>query len=283
MLASQDMWRLREAREDDGLRPIPNARLLREPPEREWMVERCFPKASVAMVSGDGGIGKSLLMQQLLTCAALGLPWLGLSLTQGRGLFFGCEDDEDELHRRLYSICRSLGRPVDDALEGGLELVGRVGKHNTLSSLDRKTWQMEVSGLFGQILDRCLRIGISYVVLDTAIDVFTGNGNDEQQIVQFVTQLRRLAIAIQGVVILTKHPSLSGRALGTGESGNTAWNNRVRSRLYVYERKDGVTELRGMKQNYGKKLDKIQLKWQRGAFVIDQPEPEYTSRYGYTD
>lgn len=286
MLASQDLWRLREAREDDGLRPIPNARLLREPPEREWMVERCFPKASVAMVSGDGGIGKSLLMQQLLTCAALGLPWLGLSLTQGRGLFFGCEDDEDELHRRLYAICRSLGRPVDDALEGGLELAGRVGRDNILARLDRKSWMMEVSRLFAQILDRCLRVGISYVVIDTATQTFAGNQNDEQQVVQFINQLRRLAIAIQGVVIITKHPSLSGRALGTGESGNTAWNNTVRSRLYMREEGKGDaqrTVISGLKANYSGKLDKIPLVWRRGAFVLEQPEPakDYTEAGSY--
>ncbi len=311
MLASQDVWRLREAREDDGLRPIPNSRLLREPPEREWMVERCFPKASVAMVSGDGGIGKSLLMQQLLTCAALGLPWLGLSLTQGRGLFFGCEDDEDELHRRLYAICRSIGRPVEDALEGGLELAGRVGRDNILSRFQKVflnegksetpeqraaqpwgrrdapyEWKMVATDLMRQIAARCLHVGANYCVIDTATQTFAGNQNDEQQVVQFINQLRRLAIAIQGVVIITKHPSLSGRALGTGESGNTAWNNSVRSRLYVREEGKGEgarTIISGMKANYSRKLDKIPLRWERGCFVLDQPEPakDYTEAGGY--
>lgn len=261
--------------------PMAASRLIREPPAREWMVERCFPKASVAMVSGDGGIGKSLLMQQLLTSAVLGMPWLGLSCRAGRGLYLACEDDDDELHRRQWDICRSLGRHVDDAIEAGLLLCGRVGFDNILSRLDRRTWLMAVSDLFAALLALCQREGISYVVIDTATQTFAGNQNDEQQVVQFINQLRRLAIAIQGIVVITKHPSMSGRALGTGESGNTAWHNSVRSRLYLYERKDGVTELRGMKQNYDRKLGKIPLRWQNGVFVVDQPD--YSTRYEQMD
>lgn len=255
------------------LQPMAADRLSRPPPRREWMVEGCFPKASVAMVSGDGGIGKSLLMQQLLTSAALGLPWLGMTTTPGRGLFLACEDDADELHRRQWDICRSLGRHVDDATEAGLHLAPRVGCDNTLSRLDRKTWLMEPSMLFGEVMLFCRREGVSYVVVDTATQSFSGNQNDEQQVVQFINQMRTLSVAIQGLVIITKHPSMSGRALGTGESGNTAWHNSVRSRLYVYEKKDGVVELRGMKQNYSRKLGKIQLRWQRGCFVLNEPEP----------
>lgn len=262
------------------LSPIPASRLSREPPAREWMVERCFPRSSVAMVSGDGGIGKSLLMQQLLTSACLGLPWLGLQARTGRGLFLACEDDDDELHRRQWDICRSLGRHVDDALDAGLMLCGRVGFDNILSRLDRRQWRMEVSDLFAALKVMCLKEGVSYVVIDTATQTFAGNQNDEQQVVQFINQLRRLAVAIQGVVVITKHPSMSGRALGTGESGNTAWHNSVRSRLYIYEKKDGTTELRGMKANYSRKLGKIQIRWERGAFVLDEPPPpSYESRY----
>lgn len=50
---------LHVATENDALRPLDAARLMREPPAREWMVEGCFAKGTVGMVSGDGGIGKS--------------------------------------------------------------------------------------------------------------------------------------------------------------------------------------------------------------------------------
>lgn len=279
-MLSQHQFTPHVAVEDDGFAPIPNSQLLRDPPRREWMVEGCFAKGTVAMLSGDGGIGKSLIAQQLLTSACLGLPWLGLSCERGRGLFLACEDDADELHRRQVAICRSIDRPMEDVLEAGLELHARTGRDNTLSRLDRREWRMVSTDLMARVLQRCLREGIQYVVIDTATQTFAGNQNDEQQVVQFINQLRRMAIAIQGVVLLTKHPSLSGRALGTGESGNTAWSNSVRSRLYMYERKDGQVEMRGVKANYGRKLEKLPLKWQRGAFVLDgRPEPGAVGNY----
>lgn len=270
-VAAADLRRLREAGDDDQFHPIPPDRLLRSPPQREWMVERCFVRGAVAMLSGDGGIGKSLLMQQLLTCAALGRPWLDLAVTPGRGLMLACEDDDDELHRRQWAIMRAAGRDIEDALEGGLYLAGRVGKDNLLARLDRKSWMMMATDLLNRVLQFCLQEGVTYVVVDTATQTFGGNQNDEQQVVQFINMLRRMAVAIQGVVIITKHPSLSGRSLGTGESGNTAWQNSVRSRLYMRETKEG-TELKGMKSNYGRKLEAMPLRYDHGIFVLDRPE-----------
>ncbi|MDE2103661.1 MAG: AAA family ATPase [Patescibacteria group bacterium] len=272
MLGSAPLWGPRIAQPEDDFAPIPNSRLLREPPRREWLVEDRFTRGSIALFSGDGGIGKSLLLQHLCTCAVLGRAWLGLKVEPGRAMFIGCEDDEDELHRRQVAINRTLGVDMEDVLEAGLTLHGRVGRDNTLSRLDRKTWRMETTDLFARILDACLRDGISYVVLDTATQMFAGNQNDEQQVVQFANQCRRLAVAIQGVVILTKHPSMSGRALGTGESGNVAWNNSVRTRLYLHRDKMDNVFLETMKSNYGRRGDKIPLRWERGCFVrIDEP------------
>lgn len=221
----------------------------------------------------------SLLVQQLLTSAVLGEAWLGLSLKAGKALFFACEDDEDELHRRQADINRSIGAAMRDVLASGLELHGRTGRDNALARLDRREWKMLATDLLARLGQRCMREGIQYVVIDTATQTFAGNQNDEQQVVQFINQLRRLAIAIQGIVVITKHPSLSGRALGTGEGGSTSWNNSVRSRLYMREDKDGQLLLSGMKANYGKRLEKIPLRWDRGVFLVDAPEPSYDERY----
>ena len=57
---------------DDELAEIPASRLLREPPRRDWMVDNLFVRGTVGMVSGAGSIGKTLLCQQLATCAVLG-------------------------------------------------------------------------------------------------------------------------------------------------------------------------------------------------------------------
>lgn len=266
----------------DELRPIPASRLLREPPARDWMVENCFLRGTVAMVSGDGGIGKSLLMQQLCSCAVLGKPFLGMILKPGRALFLGCEDDGDELHRRQWNINRSLGAAMEDVLEGGLDLVPRVGQDSGLMLFDRKEWRMKRAPLMDRLLVHCRREGVQYVVIDTATKTFRGNQNDETQVDDYIAELRRLAIAIQGVVIFTKHPSMSGRALGTGESGNVAWSNSVRARFYLRKDKSGGVVFEGLKANYGKTLDKIALRWERGVWVREQVEArDYTDPESY--
>mgnify|MGYP001616429289 FL=1 len=42
------------------------------PPPRRWIVEGLVPQGAVTMLGGDGGVGKTLLAQQLATAAVLG-------------------------------------------------------------------------------------------------------------------------------------------------------------------------------------------------------------------
>jgi RecA-family ATPase len=66
---------------------------------------------------------------------------------------------------------------------------------------------------------------------------------------------------------------------GSGASGSTAWNNAVRSRLYLTRPPvdDDETEdhdirvLKTMKSNYGKIGDTTRLRWKDGVFVVDHP------------
>lgn len=256
-----------EADELGGLSP---SRLLREPPARNWMVQDVFLRGTVALIAGDGGKGKSLLCQQLATCAVLGRPWLGFSLQPGRCLYLACEDDGDELHRRQWAINRSLGCDMEDTLEAGLELIPRVGQDNGLMVFDRKAWRMQRAPLMDRLVGRCRLHGIQYLIIDTATKTFRGNQNDETQVDDYITELRKVAIMMQGLVILTKHPSLAGRISGTGESGNVAWSNSVRARLYLHSDKAGLV-LEGMKSNYGPKAPKVPLRWERGVFVRADP------------
>lgn len=253
-----------------------------EPPRRDWMVEGAFLRGTVAMVSGDGGIGKSQLMQQLCTAAVLGREWLGMRCAPGRALYIACEDDRDELWRRQAAINRHLGCDMADIGDAGLCLAPRVGQDNAMIRLERASWTMKPTDLFRRVARYCREHGKQYVVLDTATQTFAGNQNDEMQVVSYIAELRRLAMAVEGVVILTKHPSMAGRALGTGESGNVAWNNSVRSRLYVMKDKQGFITLKTMKSNYAPSGGVVPLKWDRGVLGLDKPDQPPLS-YGYDD
>lgn len=114
----------------DGLSIIDFARWAGEPPERLFLWGTFLPLLQTTMLTGPGGVGKSLLAQQLLTCVALGLPFLGQETRQRNCLYVTCEDDTDELWRRQHDICRRLGVGLHD-LAGKLHLVSLCGASDT--------------------------------------------------------------------------------------------------------------------------------------------------------
>lgn len=227
------------------------------------------------MFSGDGGIGKSLALQQLGTAAAVGRAWLGLETKPCKSLMMFCEDDEDELHRRQARINAHYDCEYGD-LEG-MEFMARVGQESALAHFSRGGEVMQPTILFNQISEAASDLGAQIIVLDTVADVFTGDEIRRSQVRRFVTLLRRLAVAVQGVVIMTAHPSLTGMSSGTGLSGSTAWNNSVRSRLYLTKSNNADDEdnaearnervLRTMKNNQAASGGKIPLKWADGVFM----------------
>lgn len=245
------------------------------PPPHDWLVEGCFLKGSVAILAGDGGLGKSLLMQQLCTATATGQDWLGMKAQRCKSFFMGCEDDSDELHRRQAAINARYGCDMGD-LEDML-MIERVGRDNNIMDFDRRTDDGRPTTLFEQIRTTVTEHGAQLVVLDTVADVFSGNEIIRNQVRRFISHLRRFAMQIQGTVVLTQHPSNEGMASGSGISGSRGWNNSVRSRMYLTrdgKKDDGdqnVRWLKTMKANYGASGGKIKLRWTQGVFIRDEP------------
>ncbi len=248
----------------------------KEPPPYDWIVDGCFLRGTVAMLSGDGGLGKSLLLQQLCTAAALGRPWLGLDTKQCKTFAMFCEDDDDELLRRQASINAHYGCEMSD-LEDVL-YISRTGLENVLMDFDRRTDRPLPTPIFEQLRSAIADFGAQIIGLDTVADVFGGNEIVKNQVRRFITALRQMAMESQGVIILNSHPSLTGMNSGTGISGNVAWHNSVRSRLYLTKNTDNEEEednnerlLKTMKNNQGPFGGKLGIKWDRGVFVrIDE-------------
>jgi hypothetical protein len=62
-------------------------------PARQWIVPDWIPVGVATGLYGPGGLGKSLLAQQLITAVAIGGHWLGLPVMPVRSLAVFCEDD----------------------------------------------------------------------------------------------------------------------------------------------------------------------------------------------
>jgi RecA-family ATPase len=241
-------------------------------PERRWLVPNLIPRGAVTMLSGDGGVGKSLLAMQLITAGAVGGKWIGIDVPRFTALGFFCEDDRPELHRRQVAINEHF-----DCRWEALEPVTwwpRVGAENVMVSYHRDS-PPRIGRAFREVEAMVRDCGIELIVIDTVADVFGGNENYRAEVRDFIGRLRDLARINDGAVLLMAHPSVAGQQNGSGISGSTAWNNSVRSRLYFTRQRKGDDEegdgreLKGMKSNYGKSGGKIRLRYEHGVFVRD--------------
>jgi RecA-family ATPase len=246
-------------------------------PKQDWLVDEWVPDYRVTGLYGVGAVGKTLLLQQLMTAAALREKWLGRAVMQCRSLGLFCEDDMAEMHRRQEAINRHYCCDYVDL--GEMSWLPRLGYDNLLMVFARNG-QGEVTRLWWQLREMARDREVKLIVIDTLADTFGGNENDRGQVRQFVqTGLGGLARAIEGPVIISAHPSLTGINTESGTSGSTGWDAAFRSRLYLRrpevkgdDEPDPFSRiLERKKANYaavGDDHSSIRLKWEHGVLDI---------------
>jgi RecA-family ATPase len=243
-------------------------------PTRKWAVPDRLPLRQPALFSGEGATGKTILELQLCAAHVLGRDWRDTLPDIGPAIYLGCEDEADELHRRLADIAKHYGVTFADLINGGLHLICLAGKDALLGTPDRSV-RIIPTPLFKQLLEVAARIKPKHIGIDTSADVFGGNEIDRGQVRQFIGLLRQLAIVADGSVVLLGHPSLQGISSGSGLSGSTGWHNSVRARMYLRspqgekdEQPDSdLRELQFLKNNYGRKAERVVLRFRNGVFV----------------
>jgi RecA-family ATPase len=269
------------AQEDSAREPLP---LIdpsewgdEDPPERRWLVDGMVPHGQATLLTGAGSAGKSLVQQLQCTCVALGLPWLGIETEQANAIYVSCEDDTNEMWRRQKAICAGLGVTLAD-LKGKLWLLSLVGMiDNELATFDERG-RTHVAGRYRDIQDACSRVEARFVALDNTGHFFSGNENDRHQVASFIGLGNALAAHIDGSVVIIGHPNKAGAQY----SGSTAWENQVRSRLFmeIPTDEDGnaadpdVRVITRGKSNYAQKGGELRFRWYQWTFVLDDAVPE---------
>lgn len=245
-----------------------------EPPERRWLVEGWVARGEVNSLYGGGATGKSLLAFLLAHSMAVGLPWVGLPTVQGSSLFVSCEDDDDELHRRHAAIRLGLGHGIGNPF-GPVTVWNRVG-HNNLLAIPSPLG-LAAGPFMGPLVEALAATNPTLVILDTLADVYGGNEIDRVQVNGFLKTClggliqQRKQAGHDLTVLLLGHPSKSALADGSGFSGSTAWENGVRSRLYLSRPENGGPDERILsrgKANYAGGDDgELPLLWSEGVFI----------------
>jgi RecA-family ATPase len=222
-----------------------------------------------SLLTGDGGSGKSLVAQQMATCVALGLPFMGVPARQQRALYITCEDDLGELHRCQEAICESLGVGMAE-LDGKLCLLSRCGELDNLILHFGSDGVIAPSRFYSSIEAAANTNVISFIVLDNIAHLFEGNENIHNHVAIFCNALEMLARSIVATILFLGHPSKNGAQF----SGSTAWENQVRSRLYLArpDEQDGQYDpnlriLSRAKANYAKTGESLKFRWNKWAFT----------------
>ncbi len=252
-------------------------------PRQRWLVPDLIPAANVTILSGDGATGKSLLGLQLAVATATAGEWIGTAPEPGKVLFVSAEDEIEEIHRRLAKI-----EPDLSGL-GDLSIIPMAGKDAVLAAPEGRDGLLHATPIFTALRTLVAAHKPSLLILDTLADLFGGDEIKKVHARQFVGLLRGLAIDFEVTILLLAHPSQSGMQSGEGTSGNTAWNNSVRSRLYLERRKtangaEDDTDIRTLttkKANRAAVGNQIVVRYCNGKFVrendaarVDEREKE---------
>lgn len=244
-----------------------------EPPARRSLWGEWLPAAQLTMLTGEGGVGKSLFAQMLCTAIALGKPFLGMATERRNALYVTCEDDADELWRRQDAICEAFGVRRDD-LDGKLFLSSLSGLLDTALAVEDCKGGIEATDRWRSLELTCRQFNIGFFTFDNATDALGADHNVIHPVAAFSQMLTGLAIAQSGAAMIVHHPNKSGDAW----LGSVAWHNKVRSRLLI-KRGDSEMDLDcrkilNPKLNYGPSGGEISFRWFQGAFRRDEDLPK---------
>lgn len=240
------------------------------PHERSWLWKGWIGTGHVTSLYGAGGVGKSLLAMQLGVFVSTGGNSLGINCPPSRVLGFFAEDDEQELHRRLWYMCKGLNVSMS-SLIGRFDLLPRAGEDNVILRSEENGALVHTTSVWDGLKKRLEQAvaedkdSYQLLILDNIVQLFAINENRRTLVTQAVNMLTGLALEYRMAILLLGHPA---KGDGSQYSGSTAWDAAVRARLYLERAKNDSTDelvLRKAKSNFSQ-LEEIKLKYADGHY-----------------
>ena len=248
------------------------------PSEREWLIRNWLPAGRIAMLTGEGGAGKSRLALQLAANMASGKSdWLAgclekLMLDKPLPVVFATwEDERDHIARLLHKM--GVQQTVGDRLRyvapigplwapkaGGSIYPGVAG---TLSEAGQ--W----------VRSYCEHWQARLLVIDPRAAAFGLNENDRALVRHFMADWDAWARATNCAVLLIAHPPKSDSPY----SGSTDWHAAPRAvwELGLADTKSGKKDtavaprLSCIKSSYAQRPDPL---WLAGYPALTATQPE---------
>jgi hypothetical protein len=206
------------------------ALMKRDLPAPRWIWDELIPEGEVALLYGDGGVGKSLLALHLAIDVAAGRPCMEEETLKAPVLALFCEDSEASVQERAR-VC--LGeRKIADASKLPFDLWCKPSGETYLAVIS-DNGEVEERPMLHRLRAELKRIGPgALVILDSMADLFAMNENLRLPVNAAMKQvLGTLCRDYEATTLVLAHPSKASRIDGSNYSGSTAFNNAVRQRL----------------------------------------------------
>ena len=215
--------------------------LAAPPAPRRWLLKDNIVLGKVGMVVAQGGKGKSQWLLQLGVSVATGSQLAGqweVGETGGVLMFFA-EDDQEEIHRRIYALKQHYdrtGRQKElNGLEANLSVFPTVGIDTLLTRADVKGREMTRTAVVERIVAQAKRIeNLKLIVIDPISRFRGGEENSNEHATRFAEALEYIAQQTGASVIASHHASKFSQSNDAGQSasrGASALTDAVRFQM----------------------------------------------------
>ena len=252
-----------------------------QPEPRQWLIDERLPAGRVALLTGEGGAGKSHLALQLAGGVASGgenREWisgphgvmrLGVAVPDDGAnvVFASWEDEPEEFYRRLHQISgNSAPWVTPDRLEK-LRMVNLVGEGPVWAPPQgRHISTMAELTVTGERLRRlCEQENARLLVLDPLAAAYASDENARGLVRAFVSHWDAWGQANNCAVLILAHPPKSA---GINYAGSTDWQGAARALWTLQAEIDKSAaasprswKLEFVKGNYGPRPEPLQLRW----------------------
>lgn len=249
----------------------------KDPPERQWAIPHWLGIGYMTLLAGPGGVGKTLLAQQLASALAIGDGWFEPVARPLKVLMWAGEDDHDELWRRQWKIAGTQGKLLRD-YHPNLIIESFAGRDCSL--VEPVFGRLTPTKMMTELQEQVADYQADVVILDNVARLYGGDENVRHQVTQFVNWLSGACNAHHPTAqLLLAHPAKIG---GSEYAGSTAWEAAVRSRWFFGRTPpddenpptdDSVRYLSRRKSNYSG-LDSIKMDFDNVRLVFRKSDGE---------
>lgn len=196
-------------------------------PEPNWLVEDLINRDALTMLSGQGGIGKSMLLMQLAVALTSATPFLGYRVNQHhRVIYLNAEDSTMKFARRLTAY-RDITEILPEPLIHTLHYYGAERTFQRLTTpkgINKKAIEALIHSI--NAAKRADPTLPTVVIFDPFIQFISGSENDNSEMNNGIVAFRQLQAATNSTVLFGHHeakrPAGAPLASANGHSGRGA-------------------------------------------------------------